>query len=172
MNRLLVIFLVAYGIGPAAAQKARVDFDHACDFARYRTYRWTGPPESDVLNQLMQERVVGFVEEALSVRGLHRVNSGGDLLLSCRMDAREQEIYTTFTNGMGWGWDFGWGSSISTTTTDTMLIGTLTVDLVDSHRNQLVFQGVSSTQISKKPARNTRKYAKVVNKIFEKYPPR
>ena len=123
-------------------------------------------------NQLMQERIVGFVEEALSARRLKRVDSGGDLVVSCRMDVRQQEVFTTFSDGFGFGWDAGWGNSFSTTTVQPWLEGTLTVDLVDARRRQLVFQGASTASISSKPAHNTKRYAKVVNKIFEKYPPR
>jgi hypothetical protein len=120
----------------------------------------------------MQERVVGFVDEALSTRRLKRVESGGDLLLSCRMDVHQQEMFTTFNNGFGFGWDAGWGSSISTTTVQSWLTGTLTVNLVDARQKRLVFQGVSTATISSRPERNTRRYAKVVSKIFDKYPPR
>ena len=171
MNRLAMILLVAYAALPAAAQRVRVDFDHACDFGRFQTYSWSGPPDAPFLNQLMQGRVVGFVEEALAARRMKHVSKGGDLLVACRMDTREQETFTTFTNG-GFGWDAGWGSSISTTTTDTTVVGTLTVDLVDSRRNHLVFQGVSTSLVSSRPHRNTRRYARAVNKIFEKYPPK
>jgi hypothetical protein len=171
MNRLVMIVLAVFSILPAAAQKAHVDFDHACDFSHYQTYRWAGPPDLGNFNQLMQERVVGFVDEALSARRLKRVETGGDLLLSCRMDVRQQDVFTTFSDGFGWGWD-GWGSSISTTTVQPWFFGTLTVDLVDARRKQLVFEGVSTASISSKPDHNTKRYAKVVNKIFDKYPPR
>lgn len=168
MNRFVAIFAVAYAILPLAAQKAHIDFDHACDFSHYKTYQWAGPLDADPLNQLMQERVVGFVEEALAARHLRRVKTGGDLLVDCRMSVQQQEVYTTFGDG-GFGW---YGGGIATTTTQVIQLGTLTVDVVDSRRNQLVFQGVSTAPISSKPAHNTKRLAKSVNEIFEKYPPR
>ena len=171
-KRLLATLAVACAISPVVAQKARVDFDHAGDFSRYRTYRWAAPPNADVLNQLMQLRVIGFVEEALAARHLRRVETGGDLLVSYQMDVREEKIYTTFADTTGFGWGWGWGSSMATTTAQVINLGTLTVDLVDSQRNRLVFQGVSTAPISSKPAHNTKRLAKAVNEIFEKYPPR
>jgi Domain of unknown function (DUF4136) len=172
MNRLVAILVLTCAISPVAASKARVDFCHACDFSRYQTYRWAGPPNADYLNQLMQQRVVAFVEEALSARKLKRVEKGGDLVIDFQMNVREQPVFTTFSNSTGFGWDFGWGSSIATTTTEVVTWGTLTVDLVDSHGNRLVFQGVSTTAISSRPSRNTRRLERAVNEIFEKYPPR
>jgi hypothetical protein len=172
MKRLLAILAVASAISPVAAQKARVDFDHAGDFSHYQTYRWAAPPNADVLNQLMQLRVIGFVEEALAARHLKRVETGGDLLVNFQMDVRQENVYTTFADTTGFGWGWGWGSTMATTTTQVITLGTLTVDLVDSHRNRLVFQGVSTAPISSKPAHNTKRLAKSVNEIFEKYPPR
>jgi hypothetical protein len=172
MKRFLTFFVLACAVSPLAVPKARVDFDHACDFSRYRTYQWAAPPNADYLNQLMQMRVVTFVEEALAARRLKRVQSGGDLVVNFQMDVRQEKVYTTFGDSFGFGWDYGWGSSIATTTEQIINLGTLTVDVVDSNRNRLVFQGVSTAPISSKPAHNTKRLAKAVNEIFEKYPPR
>ena len=68
MKRLVVIFALVCLVLPVAIPRVRVDFDHANDFSRYRTYRWAGPPNADFLNQLMQKRVIGFVEEALAAK--------------------------------------------------------------------------------------------------------
>jgi len=85
---------------------------------------------------------------------------------------RQENVYTTFADTTGFGWGWGWGSTMATTTTQVITLGTLTVDLVDSHKNRLVFQSVSTAPISSKPAHNTKRLAKAVNQIFEKYPPR
>ena len=123
MNRLVVIIALACAISPVAAQKAHVDFDHACDFSHYQTYRWAGPPDMDPLNQLMQERVIGFVEEALAARHLKRVQTGGDLLVGlpheCTAAGGIHDLYRL----TGFGWDAGWGSSISTTTSQVIQLG-------------------------------------------------
>jgi len=166
----MVIVALSYAISPAAAQKAHVDFDHACDFSHYQTYRWAAPADVDHLNQLMQLRVIGFVEEALAAKRLKRVETGGDLLVNFQMNAREEQVFTTFSDGFGW--DLGWGSSIATTTAQVITLGTLTVSLIDSHRNKLVFEGVSTAPVSAKPQHNIKRLAKGVNEIFEKYPPR
>jgi hypothetical protein len=172
MKRLVAIFALACAISPVAAQKAHVDFDHACDFSHYQTYRWAAPPDADSLNQLMQLRVIGFIEEALAAKRLRRVETGGDLLVNYQMDVRQETMYTTFADTMGFGWDWGWGTTIATTTPQVITLGTLTVDVVDTHRKRLVFQGVSTARVSSKPAHNTKRLAKAVNEIFEKYPPR
>src|SRR6476661_2626178 len=107
MKRLLAILAVACVISPVAAQKARVDFDHASDFSHYQTYRWAAPPNADVLNQLMQLRVIGFVEEALAAKRLRRVETGGDLLVNFQMNVQQQSVFTTFSDTLGYGWGGG-----------------------------------------------------------------
>ena len=172
MNRLMVLLAVAWATLPAGAQKVHVDFDHACNFSRYQTYRWAPSAPGQELNPLMQERVAGFIEEALAARRLKREDKAGDLLVSYQTRTEELPQYTTFTNGTGPGWGWGWGSSVAVTTVQPVLLGTLVVDLTDARQNRLVFQGVATTTVSPKPQHNTKKLASAVRKIFDKYPPR
>src|SRR5215471_3973090 len=170
MRRIIVFLALLCMVSPGVAQRARVDYDHGSRFSRFKTYRWvqsgaTELTESQFPNQLMHERIVSFVDEALAARGLKRVPAGGDLLVGFQMNVSAQQQFTTV--GSGWGW----GSNFSTTTEQTIWIGTLVVNLTDPHQQQLVFQGVSSATISSRPQRNSRRLQKAVNKIFEKYPP-
>ena len=175
MNRRALVLMLACAVVPGLAQKIRIDYDHKCDFSHYKTYSWAPLPETPYPNQLMQERIVGMVEEALAAKRLTRVDKGGDIIVEYQVDVTEQPQFTTFTDGFGpgWGggWD-GWGSSISTTTTQTILMGTLVVNLTDSRKRQLIFQGTSTDTISSRPAKNTKRFKKGVEEMFEKYPPR
>ena len=172
MNRILVLLAVAWAGLPAGAQKVHVDFDHACNFSSYQTYRWAPSAPGQEMNQLMQERVTGFIEEALAARRLKRVEKAGDLLISYKTSTEELPQYTTFSDGTGPGWGWGWGSSVSVTTVQPILLGTLVVDITDARQKRLVFQGIATTTVSAKPQHNTKKLASAVRKIFEKYPPR
>jgi len=166
----LVLALTFTCVSLAGTPKVHVDFEHTGNYSNYRTYRWDGPPQVQYLNQLMVQRITGFVEEALAAKHLKRVDNGGDLLIRFRMSVQEQENFITYTDGFGFDWD--WGGGISTTIVEPVLLGTLTLDMVDARRDQLVFQGVSTESISSKPEKNTKKLARAVHKIFEKYPPR
>jgi Domain of unknown function (DUF4136) len=174
-RRILVVGALVLTVSPALAHKIRVDFDHGRHFSKYKTYRWmdseTAPsPEPLFPNQLMRERIAGLIEEALASRGFKRVASGGDLLIGYGIQVTEHPEFITFSDGgPGWGW--GWGSGFSTTTVQTIYEGTLVVDMLDANQKKLVFQGTSTQTISSRPERNTKKLAKAVNEIFEKYPP-
>jgi hypothetical protein len=180
MNRLMVL-LLASAVSIGYAYKARVDFDHGASFGNYKTYSWAKMPDAAgeeglFPNQLMRERIAGFIEEALAVRKLSCVSSGGDLQISYRITVEEEPQWVTFGDGFGpgWGWDggLGWGTGISTTTMQAFYNGTLIINLVDANRSKLVFQGASTQDISSKPEKNSKRFCKAVNEIFDKYPPR
>jgi Domain of unknown function (DUF4136) len=194
MKPMMVLLALTFTVLPSAAQKVRVDYDHGCNFSLYRTYRWVELqdahfPDAEFPNQLMRERIAGFVAEALAAKRLMRVATGGDLLVGYRMKVTRQPQFTTFTDltgpgwgawGAGWGccdggwgagWGGGWGTAFSTTTMQAISIGRLTVSLMDAHQNQLVFQGVSTDEISSKAEKNTKRLQKGIYKMFEKYPP-
>ena len=193
MSRTMMLFALASAVSTGVAQKVRVDYDHGCDYSHYKTYRWVGlqrVSSSDVQfpNQLMQQRIVSFVEEALAAKRFTRVETGGDLLVNYDLKVTAEPQLTTFTNATGsfagwdgWGWGglgwgglgcCGWGSGFSTTTTQTYWRGTLVVSLTDSHQKQLVFQGVSTDMISSRAGKNTKRLQKGIQEMFEKYPPK
>ena len=195
MSRFTAFLALVYAASPSVAQTVRVDYDHGCNFSRFKTYRWaesqkTQSPDVPFPNQLMQERIAGFVEEALAARGFTHVQTGGDLLVGYAMEVRAEPQFTTFTDTAGpgwgwgtgwgwagpgccgWGWGGGWGSAFSTTTTQTIWKGTLVVNLTDAGQRQLVFQGMSTDTISSRAEKNSRRLQRGINEMFEKYPPR
>jgi hypothetical protein len=191
MSRIMLFLALASAVSPGVAQKVRVDYDHGCNFSRYKTYRWAELQHAqspDVLfpNQLMQERIVGFVQEALAAKQFKRVETGGDLVVGYAMNVNAEPQFTTFTDAVGpgwgggwgwagpsgWGWGGGWSSGFSTTTTQTIWTGTIVVSMTDARQKQLVFQGVSTDTISSRAEKNAKRLQKGIYEIFEKYPPR
>jgi Domain of unknown function (DUF4136) len=193
MSRTTLLLALASVASPSIAQRVRVDYDHGRNLSCYRTYRWVGfdnarPSSADFPNQLMQHRIVGFVEAALSVRHVTRVERDSDLLVAYDMKVTELPQFTTISNGIGPGWGGGWGwngwgccgwaggwsgawdSEVSTTTMQTFLMGTLIVDMTDARQKLLIFQGVSKATISSRPDKNVKRLQKGIDEMFEKYP--
>jgi Domain of unknown function (DUF4136) len=185
MKRFMALGTLVCAASLVYAAKVRVDFDHAVHFGSYRTYSWTATesqsPGAVFPNQLLRDRIAGYIEEALAARGLKRVPKGGDLLVGYRITVQEQPEWVTFYDGgsPGWGWGAGWdggwgnawGGGIATTTLQTYYDGTLVVNMMDANHGRLVFQATSTQSISSKPEKNTRIFCKAVNEVFEKYPP-
>ena len=186
MSRIMVALALTAGVSAGIAQEVHVDYEHACNFSTFKTYRWAPRPAhlagDPFPNQLMQERIVSFVEETLAAKGIKRVETGADLLVSYDVKITAQPQFTTYTDstgpGWGWGgrgccgWDGGWGSAFSTTETQSIVTAMLVVNMQNSRDKQLVFQGVSTDAVSARPEKNTRRLQRGINKMFEKYPPK
>jgi hypothetical protein len=187
MKSIILLTALIWAAAPGFAHRIRVDFDHGTQFSRFKTYRLVPVCDAQgrnsiIQNQLVQNRIGGFIEEALAARGLKRTNSGEDLQVRYRVDVIEQPVFTTFSDSWGWGpgwgwngvwggWGPGWGTGLATTTVQMYYEGVLVVDMVDTHRQKLVFQGTSSQSVSSRPEKNNRKLAKAVSEVFAKYPP-
>jgi hypothetical protein len=192
MKRTILFAALACAITPVFAHRIRVDFDHGAQFGRYKTYRVVqapnGPSPNPVFpNQLVDQRVGGFLEESLAAKGLKRTTNGEDLRVCYRIKVIEQPIYTTFTDGWGGGWAGGWGggwgpgwgagfgpgwgTGFASTTVQVVYQGVLVVDVVDMHQQKVIFEGTSEQTVSSRPEKNTKKLAKAVNEVMERYPP-
>ena len=72
MKRMIVLGALVFTVSPGFAHRVRVDFDHGINFSGYKTYRWVIPPDAPSRqalfpNQLMQERIAGFIQSVASV---------------------------------------------------------------------------------------------------------
>ncbi|MCC3160805.1 DUF4136 domain-containing protein [Hymenobacter sp. 15J16-1T3B] len=52
----------------------------------------------------------------------------------------------------------------------TYAVGTVTVDVVDAGRNDLVWQGVTASPLSKDPAKSARRVDEAITELFGRYP--
>ena len=48
--------------------------------------------------------------------------------------------------------------------------GTVTLDIVDNHKNEMIWQAVAKGVVEKKQEKNKKKIVKVTEKLFKKYP--
>lgn len=117
------------------------------------------------------------------------VQTGCDLAVRAIGSVREQQEYTTFYNGFGPGWGYGgwggygfgggwggpwggWGGGPAITRVEQIPVGTLVVDLYDTHTKRLVFRGIASSDVSSHASTNTRRLNISIDKMFKKFPPK
>ncbi len=163
---LVVILVAATGF----AQKITTDWDHGTDFTKYKTYTYAkGTPVED---PLMDQRVVDAIDAALAKEGIKKVDSNPDMYVTYHASAKENKQYVTDNFGYGYGARWGGGMGTSTTRAYTYEKGTIVIDLWSADGKQLLFRGSGTDTISDKPDKNIKKIHKVVEKIFDKYPPK
>jgi hypothetical protein len=164
---------VLFATSFAFASDVRVDFDHSANFSKYRTFMVLKNAETE--NPLMDERIADFVSNQLMAKGLEPVAADADLNVIAKTSTVQRQVLNTYYDGgwgPGWGWGYGWGyPGWATTYVDTYLEATTVVDLIDVTSEKVVWHGTAEGSISHKPEKATKKYAKRVAEMFEKYPP-
>ncbi len=162
----LSIAMVVLSAIASTAQQVRTDYDHAAKFVQYQTYSWESVRTKD---PLWVDRIKSAVNSALSAKGWTEVKSGGDVSIMAMEVTRNHQTLNTFYDGLG-GWRWG-GFGEATTTTETYKVGTLVVDLFDTHTKKLIWRGSSSDTLSSKADKNIKNLDKGVVKMFKHFPP-
>lgn len=168
---LSLLMLVA---GDAMAQKITTDFDPRANFSQYKTFTWIRPPKVE-MDPFMEQRLVEAINAALTAKGWQPATEGADVGIVAHVATRERHTLETFYNGFGggWGWHhWGVGFGEAYTTDHPYEVGTLVVDMFDSHTKQLIWRGVVTETFSEKPDKDTKKLNKDVEKLFKGFPPR
>jgi hypothetical protein len=166
---ITMMFLFA---GAASAQQVKTDYDHAANFAQYKTYSWEHIKTKDPLDV---DRIKSAVSAALTAKGWTQVDSGGDVSILAMESTQNQQTLNTFYDGFGGGWGWrrfgGGGFGEATTTTDTYKVGTVIVDLFDTKTKQLLWRGSASDTLSNNSEKNIKNLDKGVEKMFKNFPP-
>src|SRR5262245_46073345 len=161
----LVLGILFLTTAAVRADKVTFDYDHNVNFSKYRTFMWMQEP--DTPDPFMRGRIVKAINAQLAARGLRLVDSKPDLVIGAGLATEERQVWDTYYSG-GYGWG---GGGFSTTEMRTYVVGTLTVDLIDSRTKKVVWQGVASDKISRKPEKRTKDSDKWIEKMFRGYPP-
>jgi hypothetical protein len=152
------------------AQQVKTDYDRSANFSQYKTYSWEKVQTQD---QLWASRIQEAVNASMAAKGLTPVASGGDIAIVAIETTQNQQTLNTFYDGFGGGWrwrGFG-GFGDATTTTENYKVGTLVVDLFDTHTKTLIWRGSSSDTLSDKSDKNIKNLDKGVQKMFDHFPP-
>lgn len=166
--------------GPARAQDVDIDYDRSVDFRAFTTYSIGTVKMPEDANPLMVQRIVSAVEGHMSTIGFRKVETAPDLVIAIRGTTREELSYTTWGDPY-WGWGpypywggvaypFWWGSGFSGVDVQTILVGTLTLDMIDGKTEKVVFRGTAEDTVSSKARKNERKAYEAVAEIFEESP--
>ena len=161
------------------AQSVSTDYDHTAQFENYHTFSFA---QIKTDNPLYQQRLREDISKDLQAHGLQLVPSGGDLAITAIGGVHDQQEYNSFYTGLGsgfgrrgWGGGFGggWGGEgVTNTTVENVPVGTLMVDLYDTHTHNLVFRGTSHADVKKNSDKEANLVAKSVDKMFDHFPPK
>jgi len=81
MKNYALVLCLGLALAPAAfAQKVEVDWDHQADFSSYKTYQYA--KTTPVENPLMDQRIVAALESEMGKKGLTKVDSNPDMVVT------------------------------------------------------------------------------------------
>jgi hypothetical protein len=171
---LLVLLLV---ITSCSSVKVAADYDKDANFSEYKTFAFykNGIDKAEI-SDLDKRRLLRAIEADLLAKGFTKSETP-DLLVSLFTKSRQEvNVYNNGYGaygygpyGYGWGWSpwyYGNQSYVSTSTK-----GTLFIDLIDSTKKELVWQGMGTGYLTQKMEKKEALIKEFVSKVMEKYPP-
>jgi len=181
MCRVLTILLASsfVMIACTSGPSIRADGDPSADLKSYKTFGFFDQVATDraAYTTIVSTRLKEATRREMEKRGYQFVETDPQLLANFNLNVSDkQEIRSTPSAGAGYyGYRAGmygvWGGYPQDIETVNYQEGTLSIDLVDSQRKQLVWQGVAQGRVQKKSVENPGPAIdKVVADIFGKFP--
>jgi len=157
----------------------RTEMAPGTDFAGYHTYDYFDKPSTDRrgYTTITTRTVEAAIDREMTARGFVRAQNP-DLKINFNI-AKRDKVTTTPGPGIGYGVGFGgwrhgygWGLGFDNRgDVETVTEGTLTVDLVDRVKNELVWSGSAVRTLNAKILDQPRPAIdQAVNLIFAKFP--
>jgi hypothetical protein len=176
LSLLFVLVLTA-----ASCDTIRVasDYDDNVDFSGYKTYGYfkAGIDKAEI-SDLDKKRILRAIDEEFAKKGMTKSETP-DLLVNIFTQSTQQVDVNQFYNGWGyygWGWGgyYGWGYPYwggNYTSVSTSVEGTLYIDLIDSVKKDLVWQGMGTGVLVMDRDKKEARIKEFVTKIIAEFPP-
>ena len=159
-----------------SCQSVRVvtDYYKVAPFNSYKTFGFykEGVDRAEI-SDLDKRRILSAIEKTFLEKGFTKSESP-DLMVNFFTKEKQQiNIYNNSFNSFGWGWGWGWGPyfnaqhNISNSTQ-----GTLYIDLIDTKRKELIWQGIGRGNLSTSVEHKDELITDFVNSILSNYPPK
>jgi Domain of unknown function (DUF4136) len=174
MKTLIVILLLVLAPVAVRAQKVKVTSVPGIDFSRYKTYAWD---EGMLANPIVKQHIVAAVDKAMQTKGLTKVETAPDLLVSA-LASTESDL--TVTNP-------SWAPALNSIATGIpassqawpVTKGTLVVSISDAKTKNGIWNGIATETLDNGPTGDNVRDAKTVQKpinkavekMFKKFPP-
>jgi hypothetical protein len=175
----LVSVIVMLAAGCASGPSIRVDKDPSTDLTQYKTFAFFDQVATDraQYSTIITSRLKEATRTQLERVGYKYEEREPDLRVNFYVNVTEKtEIRSTPSAGVGYygyrGGMYGaWGGYPYDVDTVNYREGTLSIDLVDAKKNQLVWQGVAEGRVSEEARKNPGPAIDaVVAEIFRNFP--
>ena len=165
------ICIATLSVSACSSKNVNIDFDDSYSFAGKSTYAWLETaPERPASGDQVERRVRRSVDANLADRGFRLVPiEQAELIVAYQTSATDQRVYDTYGYGTG-----RWSGYESTTSTERVYTeGSLTIDIFDAEKKELIWRGnaVETVDPSASPNERDELVAKAVADMFDGFPP-
>lgn len=166
----------AVALSSCSSVNVNADYDMNATFEGYKTYAYnkTGIDKVEI-SDLDKKRILHSIDESMATKGFTK-SENPDVLINFFTKEREQVSVNQFNAGWGYGWGWGWGWNPwmwgGNTTVSSHTEGTLTIDIIDARKKELIWQGTGEGILAKSAEKKDEKIKEFVSKILEQYPPK
>jgi hypothetical protein len=194
MKKILLGLALALGGGLSACTSAvNVEQQANVNFANYRTFDFAdtevktdGDQNPLLRSPIAQDRIKQAIAGEMAKRGLREVENNPDLLITTHtyVERAERTVYNTYP-GPNYAYPYAVGyrgaflpinygywytpAYYSQPRTEQYREGTLIIDFIDRHTNNLVWRGSMADPVDD-PARLGSEFSKSAKDILEKFP--
>lgn len=150
-------------------------------FDQYKTYAWAPEPSSQsFVSPAVGQAIRAAADQDLATKNFRKVSGKApDMYLVYHVTSGENASSRDYTDwGFGSGYQSGsgyytaWAGRPATfTLAERDKAGGLILDMVEVHRNQLVWRGVAVAGLAGQSASDTGKAAQAVHVLLSKFPP-
>jgi hypothetical protein len=175
--------VIAGSLAGAGCSSMSVDTDHdpGVNFGKYKTFYWTPTPASsqntspfdiNARNSLTDRRIRSTLDSKLAEKGLQETTDPAKADLRLIYYARTQDkIYIT-NWGIGYGYGYGpWNGYFGPGDAYQYREGSLIVDFIDNHTNELVWRGVATSTVDNSMFKQDQ-VNEAVNDLMKEFPPK
>ncbi|MDR2223447.1 MAG: DUF4136 domain-containing protein [Flavobacteriaceae bacterium] len=178
IKNLLPIGVVMFLVTSCSSIQVTYDYDKDVNFDQLKSYAFFKDGIDQVkVNDMDKKRILHAIDQTLESKGFAKASSNPNFLINIYTKA-EQQVNVHNNNSAfygpygyyGWGWGPYWGP---TTTVSTNIEGTLYIDILDTQKKTLVWQGIGRGYINKDatPEKKEQRIKEMVEKILTKFPP-
>jgi len=177
LQRIVAVLIAVMLAGCASGPTIIRNSDPGTEFMDIRTFDYMRPLSTDLgtTTSLISTHLVTATTAQLERLGMRRVEGNPDVLINFHL-ATQEKIRTRNTTtsvhmSRGYpGWS-GYAVGVSTPTIDQVTEGTLSIDMINVSRNQLVWEGVAIGRITDKVRKNQEAAINsAVQDIFAEFP--
>lgn len=165
--------LLLFVLASCSSIRVNSDYDKNASFDGYKTYAYNKAGIDKVeISDLDKKRILRSIDEVMAAKGFTK-SENPDVLINFFTKEREQVTVSQFNAGWGYGWGWGWNPYLwgGNTYVNQHTEGTLTIDIIDARKKELVWQGMGEGVLTNDAEKKDEKIKEFVAKILEQYPP-